>query len=159
MNEHLGIYLNDHLAGSVMAIELLEHLERAHAGTELEEFIARLRADIRADQEVLVALMRRLEIKSSNPRKAMAWLTEKFAELKLRWDDTAEGSLRLLESLEMVATGIDGKSALWRSLASASETNPWLRNVDYPTLVQRAAEQRTRIEIARLNAAQIALLA
>ena len=30
VNEHLATYLNDHLAGSVAAIELLEHLQAAY---------------------------------------------------------------------------------------------------------------------------------
>ena len=159
MNEHLGIYLNDHLAGSVVAIELLEHLEKAHPGTELGQFVAGLHADISADQQVLEALMKHLEITTSRPRKAMAWLTEKFTELKLRFDDSADGALRLLESLETVAIGIDGKAALWRSLAGASEINPWLRNMDYAILEQRAREQRLRIEIERVKAAKLALKA
>jgi hypothetical protein len=37
------IYLNDHLAGSVTALELLEHLEKTHAGTTMERFAAELR--------------------------------------------------------------------------------------------------------------------
>ena len=37
--EHLATYLNDHLSGSVAAIELLEHLQAAYAGNELEHFL------------------------------------------------------------------------------------------------------------------------
>ena len=37
-SEQLGTYLNDHLAGSVVAVDLLEHLEKAHAGTPLQKF-------------------------------------------------------------------------------------------------------------------------
>jgi len=37
-NEHIATYLNDHLAGSVVALELLEHLEAAHDNTPLVEF-------------------------------------------------------------------------------------------------------------------------
>ena len=33
-NESLATYLNDHLAGSVVALELLDHLEEGGAGTE-----------------------------------------------------------------------------------------------------------------------------
>ncbi len=32
-NESLATYLNDHLAGSVVALELLDHLEEDGAGT------------------------------------------------------------------------------------------------------------------------------
>jgi hypothetical protein len=34
-HEHLTTYLNDHLAGSVVALELLDHLQATHAGSEL----------------------------------------------------------------------------------------------------------------------------
>jgi len=40
-NEHIATYLNDHLAGSVVALELLEHLEAAHDNTPLAEFFFR----------------------------------------------------------------------------------------------------------------------
>jgi hypothetical protein len=32
---NLATYLNDHLAGAVVAVELMEHLERIHAGSAL----------------------------------------------------------------------------------------------------------------------------
>src|SRR5207302_1867024 len=48
--KQIGVYLNDHLARSVVALELLEHLEKAHAGSELEHFLAHLRTDIEEDR-------------------------------------------------------------------------------------------------------------
>jgi hypothetical protein len=156
-DQHIAVYLNDHLAGSVVALELLEHLEKAHAGTDLERFLAGLRADITADRQELEALMGRLHVTTSSPRKAMAWLAEKFTELKLRLDDAAGGTLRLFESLEAVALGIDGKRALWRALAAAE--TPGLGVADYERLERRAEEQRSRIETARLDAARAALKA
>ena len=45
-DKNIATYLNDHLAGSVAALELLEHLEAAHAGTPLERFVAELRVDV-----------------------------------------------------------------------------------------------------------------
>ena len=56
---HIGTYLNDHLAGAAGAIELLEHLERARAGTPMAPFAAGLRVDILADRGVLEDLMKR----------------------------------------------------------------------------------------------------
>src|SRR5262245_26657022 len=101
--KHLATYLNDHLAGSEAALELLEHLEQAHAGTPTAGFAARLRADIVADRGELEALMGRAQAAPSRPRKAAAWLAEKVTELKLRLDDPAGGALRLLEVLEAVS--------------------------------------------------------
>jgi glycine/D-amino acid oxidase-like deaminating enzyme len=65
--------------------------------------------------------------------------------------------VRLLESVEAVALGIDGKLALWRSLSAAAEINAELRGVDYGQLSQRAEEQRERAEKVRLSAAKTAL--
>lgn len=156
-SEHLATYLNDHLAGSVMALELLENLEGEHAGTALEGFLAELRADITVDQQELEALLEQLNVAKSRPRRVAAWLTEEASELKLRLDDPAHGALRLLESLEVLVVGIEGKRALWRALEFAAEVEPALRAADYARLAQRAEEQHDRVELARLDAAKAAL--
>jgi hypothetical protein len=156
-DQHVATYLNDHLAGSVVALELLAHLEAAHAGMALEHFLAELRADIEADRGELEALMGRLQVAVSVPRKATAWVTEKVTQLKLKADDPAGGALRLLEALEAVSLGIEGKASLWRSLAAAAEDNPGFRGPDYGRLEQRAEEQRRRVEPVRLEAAKAAL--
>jgi len=153
--EHLEIYLNDHLAGAVMALELLEDLERE--GTGITKSLAELRADIEADRTELLALMHRLGIDESRTRKASGWLTEMAARIKMRVDDKASGSLRLLESLEVIALGIHGKLALWLALSAVSEIASELRGVDYERLAKRAQEQRQRVEVLRLNAAKAAL--
>jgi len=45
--EDLSDYLNDHLAGSVAALELLDRLVETYAGKPLERFFRELRDDIR----------------------------------------------------------------------------------------------------------------
>ena len=119
--EHIATYLNDHLAGATGAVELLEHLEKEHADTEVGRLASELRADVEADRQTLQSLMERLEVAQSRTQKAAAWLGEKAAELKLRLDDPAGGSLRLFESLEVLSLGIEGKRSLWRALAAASK--------------------------------------
>ena len=154
-NANIDVYLNNHLAGSVVALELMDHLEKSHAGTAIKDFLVNLRADILADREELELLMGRLKISPNPRRKAMAWVTEKLAEIKLSLDDPAGGPLHLLEALEAIAIGIDGKRALWRALAGARASG--LTEPDYRRLGKRAEDQRNRIETARLEAAKIAL--
>src|SRR3954469_10704598 len=96
-------YLNDHLAGSEGALELLEHLERAYSGTPLARFAADLRAEIAADRGELEALMARLKVGVSQTRKMAGWLAEKASELKLRLDDKSTGALRELEVLDALS--------------------------------------------------------
>ena len=157
MSDYTATYLNDHLAGSVAALDLLDHLAQQHAGTDLADFFVQLHADITADRDELTALMARLNVPSSRVRKAVAWVAEKFARLKMRLDDPDDGPLRLLESLEAVAVGIEGTRALWRALGAASELAPSLRGPNYARLERRAEEQRDRLEPLRLDAARAAL--
>jgi len=153
---HIETYLNDHLAGSVVAIELLEHLESSH-DAQWAVFFRTLRADIESDREKLETLMKEMDIDQSKLRKGMAWLGEKFTALKMRLDDPADGDLRLFESLEALSLGIEGKRSLWLALAEASTGNPQLRQLDYPHLIARAEEQRARVERRRLEMAPRAL--
>lgn len=156
-NDNLATYLNDHLAGSVAALELLAYLEEQHAGTPVERLAADLRAGVAADRRELEGLMERLDIVQSRPRKATAWLAEKITQIKLRLDDPTGGALRLLEGLEAVAIGIEGKRALWRALEAAAEDATGLQGLDYEGLMRRAEEQRNWVEVMRLRAAKEAL--
>jgi hypothetical protein len=155
-NEHLATYLNDHLAGAVAALELLEHLEKRYADTSVGRIVAEVRADVAADRDELEALMGRLEVRESGPRKAAAWLAERLTRLKLRLDDPSGGPLRLLESVEAVSLGIQGKHALWRVLAAVAPGIPALQGLDYERLLQSAAAQGDRLEPVRLEAAKVA---
>jgi hypothetical protein len=153
--EHLAIYLNDHLAGSVAALEILEHLEAE--ATDLAPHLAKLRTDIETDRQELRTLMHRLGISESRVRKVGSWIVEQLTEVKLEVDDESGGALRRLERLEAVALGIHGKSALWSALNAAAAIAPELRGPDYQYLIQQAEDQRTRVEVFRLQAASSAL--
>jgi hypothetical protein len=67
------------------------------------------------------------------------------------------GSAGLLEVLDTVSTGIEGKRLLWLTLSAAAVPGP--SAADYERLVQRAEEQRRRVETLRLDAAKLALAA
>jgi hypothetical protein len=157
-DDHLAIYLNDHLAGSVVAVELLRDLERAYAGQPVQQFAAALRADIEQDRSELQRLMSQLNVTESRARQATAWIAEKMTMIKLRLNDWAGGEFRLFEALEALSLGIEGKRALWIALAGAAERSPALRLLDYARLAERALEQRTRVEAKRLETATAALL-
>jgi hypothetical protein len=154
--DHLSAYLNDHLAGSVAALELIEHLAKNYPDTTLETFLADLHAEISADQDVLRDLLHTFDAKESSVRKAGAWIAEKLAQVKLGLSGSEVGGTGLLEALEGLALGITGKQLLWRALASASEVMPQLAGLDYQHLEDRARGQRERVEEKRLAAARAA---
>jgi hypothetical protein len=147
--ERLGRYLNDHLAGSVAALELLDHLIGSERPEPTARTLSELRDDIEEDQATLRDLLRRIGVAESLPRKAAAWLTEKAGRLKLRLSGTADNSLELLEALEALSLGIEGKRGLWHALAAL----PAFAGVDFDRLQYRAIQQHNRVEVERLAAA------
>jgi hypothetical protein len=50
-------YLNNHLAGSVSALEVTDHWARAHEGEALGGFFEQIEAEIKADQNRLRDIM------------------------------------------------------------------------------------------------------
>jgi hypothetical protein len=152
----LTTYLNDHLAGSVAALELLDHLLALHSGAEREPF-TELRTEIEEDQQVVRELLEQLGERESSVRKAAAWLSAKLGQVKLRFDDPGDGELRVLEALEALGLGIQGKLSLWGALAAVAEMVPALGRVDFQQLQQRAADQFERVDELRLRCARAAL--
>jgi len=148
------VYINDHIAGSVAALELLEHLISAHSGQPLESFFVNLAREIKSDQAVLKQLLAVAEQKPSVFRNVAGWVTEKFARSKFKLAGQNMGGLGLVQALEMLALGIRGKQLLWRALA-ASEW-PALPDVDLARLEQRAIKQQERVEEQRLVAVRAA---
>jgi hypothetical protein len=152
--ENLSSYLNDHLAGSVGALELLDRLIDIYQGKPLEPFLRDLRNEIEADQETLKELIAKLGAKESAVRKAGAWIVEKLSRAKIQLSEVREGEMGLFLALEGLALGITGKRSLWRALAAAAETVTQLRGPDYTTLEKRAMEQHDRVETKRLEVAR-----
>lgn len=152
----LRIYLNDHLAGSVMAIELCERTISENEGTPFAARLARLLEEIRQDQRVLQGVIEGIGAGQNPLKKAGAWLAAQAGRLKLGGtDEPAE--LSRLELLEMLTTGIHGKRALWRALRVAAASYEELRGVDLDLLERRAMEQHDEVEEMRLEAAKAAL--
>jgi len=153
--KELDSYLNDHLAGSVSALELIAHWAHLHKGKPLGLFFSQIDTEIRADQSELRNLMRRLSVKESSFRQAGAWAAEKAGRVRLMIAGGGQGSLGLVLTLEGLIMGIVGKKLLWRSLAAANLAE--LNGYDFRELERRAEEQIDRIEAERIRAALLVL--
>jgi hypothetical protein len=149
----LASYLNDHLAGSVAAIELLDHLIKKQTGRRAAKFLAELRDDVQADQKVLQNLIGKLDLEESGVRKAGAWIVEKIGQAKISFGGET-GDLGLLQALEGLALGITGKKLLWRALRMVEAELPALQDIDLSRLEQQAADQFERVEKERLHLAR-----
>jgi hypothetical protein len=152
--EELATYLNDHLAGSVGAIELLDRLVETYEGQPLGKFFQTVRREIHDDQEQLRGLIQKLGIQESAVRKAGAWIAEKLSRPKIELDDDRQANAGLFLALEALVLGITGKRSLWRALRAASRTLPELARLDYSGLEERAIEQCELVEAKRLELAR-----
>lgn len=133
----LGSYLNDHLAGSVSALELIRHLSAIDSCQGMKEFLQRLHSEIEQDQETLRELIKELGLEESKVKQAASWVAEKIGRLKLH--AAHEGDPALLLSLEGIGLGIMGKMALWESLEASDDRVA--KNLDLNRLKARASEQ------------------
>jgi hypothetical protein len=152
----LAIYLNDHLAGSTGALELARRARSANRGTPFEAPFERLAAEIEADREVLLDVMRRLGVPRDPLKEAAGWVAEKAARLKLNGRLTGYSPLSRVLELELLALGVEGKRALWRALREVAAVDARLEGVDLAELSKRAERQRRLVEQQRLRAVAIA---
>jgi hypothetical protein len=146
----LDSYLNDHLAGSVSALELLEHLVKVHKDEPLGYFFSDIEAEIQADQKTLRDVMDSLGIQESSLRKAGAWAAEKVGRTRLLIAGDEAGGHGLILTFEGLIMGIVGKKLLWRTLAVANV--PQLSGYDFAELQRRAEQQIDRLEAERIRA-------
>ena len=134
----------------------MDRLSRLSQGTDREQLFLSLREEIEEDQQILKLLLRSVGGKESRVRKAAAWLAEKVGEAKLELDDSGNGQLRLLEALETLGLGIQGKMGLWRALSVASSQEPEIERLDLVGLERRARDQSERVEAQRILVARAA---
>jgi hypothetical protein len=146
----LDSYLNDHLAGSVSALELIAHWAEVHKGEPLGSFFVEIQREIKADQDTLRDVMRSLGVEESKVRKAGAWATEKVGRARLMIAGDEPGSLGLVLTLEGLIMGVTGKKLMWVALAAAKL--PRLNGYNLEQLQRSAEQQLERIEAERISA-------
>lgn len=153
MSQHdLATYLNDHLAGSVGAIELLSDLIETTPQEGRKQEMISLQGEIVADQDLLKRILESTPSDESTLKKAGAWMAQKLARAKLRLTESADSGLGEVEAFEILSLGIEGKRGLWKALA---ELPPHVMpHADWAQLQSAAESQRARVEQWRLEAAR-----
>ena len=146
----LDSYLNDHLAGSISALELIAHWAQVHKGEPLGSFFVEIEREIKADQDTLRGVMRNLGVEESKVRKAGAWAAEKVGRARLIIAGDEPGSLGLVLTLEGLIMGVTGKKLMWVALAAAKL--PRLNSYNLEQLQRSAEQQLERIEAERISA-------
>src|SRR3954451_10919374 len=152
----LGIYLNDHLAGSTGGRELARRTANANRGTEFGGPLQEIASEIAEDRASLKRLMDRLGVRSDPLKPALAWGMEKVGRLKPNGQLRGYSPLSRVLELEWLVTGVSGSLCLWRAQASLTAAEPRLDAAALTSLERRAEGQLQRLHELRDRAAVIA---
>ncbi len=141
MSDPLATYLNDHLAGSMAAIELAEKVAEQNRGERLGVFLADLLKAIDDDRVTLEGIMERLGAEKGGAKATAGRMVEKVSRLRLHEKVTGDPDLSRVLELETLIMGVTGKLRLWHSLQQLGPSQPRLADVDLDALVRRAHDQ------------------
>lgn len=159
MSEHLATYLNDHLAGSMAAIDLAQKAAARNEGNRLGVFLTELLSAIDEDRLTLERIMERLEVEKGGPKATAGRMIEKVSRLRLHEKVTGDPDLSRVLELETLIMGVAGKLRLWHSLQQLGPSEPRLADVDVETLVRRAHDQLAGLDEHHREAAARAFAA
>jgi len=155
----LGIYLNDHYAGSTSGLELFRRAEAHHRGTPVGETLSRLVTEVAEDRRALLEMMTALGVPVRQYKVAGAWAIEKVGRLKPNGPLKLNGRLLRrsplsdLVEFEGMRLGVEGKVAGWRVLRVAAGRYDSLDPDRLDNLIARARRQADTLEELRLQAA------
>lgn len=154
-DHRLTMYLDDHLAGSSGAVRLAERLRDRDPAGELGRVLDELIAEIEQDRATLRRIMDLMGATPSTVKRTGAVAAELLGSLRHRLPVLGAGSSKvaLLEDVEVLSLGIEGKRLLWAALGAAASKDERLREFDFDDLQQRAHAQRYRLEPFRLRLA------
>jgi hypothetical protein len=137
----VGIYLNDHLAGSTAGLELFRRASRANAGTQIGAELTMLTTEVEDDRDALLAMMRALGVPRRQYKVALGWAGEKVGRLKLNGRLVRRSPLSPLVEVEALRLGVEGKALGWRVLRTMAANDPRLDIGRLDELMTRAQRQ------------------
>jgi hypothetical protein len=155
MSDPLATYLDDHMAGAGVAIDLLHAMKDRHDDEPLSQFAATILIGVEEDEDTLRSLAKSIGSESNILKETAAWVTEKISRVKL--GSGSSGAFGTFEALEFLALGIQGKLSLWHALQVVAASDARLRGLNFKKLISRAEEQYNSVEERRLLLATDAL--
>ena len=157
-SKYLATYLNDHLMGATLGVELVRRAARENQGSELGAFLSGLAQEIDDDRDTLLALMSELGVKPDRLKVAAGWTGEKVGRLKPNAQLRGYSPLSPLVELEGLLIGIQGKLAMWSVVAEVAQ-ELGLDRARLKALSARAERQQADVERHRREVGRGALTA
>jgi hypothetical protein len=142
----VGVYLNDHLAGSVAGSHrfrrMAETLHRTPVGAE----IAQVADEVAGEREELRQIIQDRHMTTQNfAKQAAAWVGERVARLKASRSAVRRSTMRALLEVELLRSALVGKLGLWQTLEDLAG------ELDVDPVRMRELREQTVRQIATLD--------
>jgi hypothetical protein len=156
--EHLATYLKDHLGGAATGVEMSRRLAEETRHEPDGPDLARVAEAIEQDRETLRGLVEKLGVSPNPVKQAVGWVAEKAHRLGVSETLTRNAALTRMLQAEILSLGIEGKRDMWLAVREVASAYPQLGGLDLPGLIERARQQRERVEEYRLAMARRAFM-
>jgi len=150
----LGVYLNDHLAGSTFGTELASRIAKSHRGSDEDDALDRFAGEVAEDRATLMEMMAALDVPVRQYKVLLGWVAEKAGRFKPNGHLLDRSPLSGLEEFEVMRLGVEGKGACWRTLRVLAERDDRLDRARLDELVARADRQADLLEGFRVTAVE-----
>ncbi|MFF5138468.1 hypothetical protein ACFY6U_01730 [Streptomyces sp. NPDC013157] len=154
----LGIYLNDHLAGSTVGVGRSRFMARSHRDPPFAEPLRHLAGEVAEDRASLLRIMRSLGVPQRRYKVAASAAAERLGRLKSNGRLFRRSPLTLVIELEFLRLGVKGKELGWRTLRVLAEADGRLDEQELDDLIARAGRQLSTLEDLRVRAVRDVLL-
>ncbi|MDQ1045689.1 hypothetical protein [Streptomyces sp. V4I2] len=149
----LGIYLNDHLAGSTLGVDRARMLADAESerDPELAHAVRPVAEEIAEDRASLLQIMQSLDVPVRRYKIVAGRLAERAGRLKANGRLVRRSPLTPMLELELLRLGVEGKAAGWRTLRRLYDADTRLDPAQLDKLLERAHRQLDTLEQLRVR--------
>ena len=154
MTDYLETYLQDHRAGAETGNDLARRMYEENKGTQYEDFLGHIAAEIEEDIEVLEQIMDRFDVSRDGLKTAVAKVGEKLGRLKPNNQLSGYSPLSRVLEFEGLRAGVQGKLSLWDSLLEIAPFEDRLDAEEMAGLVTRAEAQLEGLRVHHRLAAR-----
>jgi hypothetical protein len=154
ITDYLETYLQDHHAGAEAGSDLARRMHEENKGTQYEEFLGHMTAEIEEDVEVLEQIMDRFDVSRDGLKTAVAKVGETLGRLKPNNQLTGYSPLSRVLEFEGLRSGVQGKLSLWDSLLELAPFEDRLDPEEMAALVTRAEAQLKGLRVHHRLAAR-----
>lgn len=142
----LGIYLNDHLAGSTAGVRLARRMAREHRHSAFSGELAKLAVEIAEDRRALLWCMASIDVPVRRYKIYGGLAGELVSRVKPNGRLRRRSGLSTVLELEALRLGVEGKALLWRTLLATAVHEPRLDTGRLAELLDRAGQQLTTLD-------------